>query len=281
MTEPPQPAHPIDLHVHSTFSDGELTPLALVARAAALGVAGLALTDHDTVAGLIEAEIAATERGLAFIGGIELSARVDPSGREVHLLGYFVDPTRPQLRETLAGRRAARVRRLHAICARLAELDCPLDPEAILASARGNVGRPHVAQALISAGYARDTNDAFRRYLGRAGRAYVPAGRLAAHSAIELIHDAGGVAVFAHPGVESIDSAIADLTAAGLDGLEVAHPAHDEGQRARYRRLARENGLVGTGGSDFHHPTGSAEIGTCGVDRETLDALARRRPAVA
>ena len=264
---------PIDLHCHSTFSDGVLDPAALARRAAAQGVTALALTDHDTVDGVGPASDAAAPLGLRLIPGIEISTW---HTREIHVLGYFVDPAHARLRAVTARQRIARVERVREIAGRLAALGIPLD--AVLAQAGpGNVGRPHIATALLEGGHVRDRDDAFDRLLGAGKPAYVPASRLPASDAIALIHEAGGVAVLAHPGVENIDHALPDLARAGLDGLECAHPAHDAATTQRYRRLAQRNGLAPTGGSDFHHPYGAYDLGSFGLDADELATLEARR----
>jgi predicted metal-dependent phosphoesterase TrpH len=159
---------------------------------------------------------------------------------------------------------------------RLAALGAPIDVDRLLASTEGNIGRPHVARALMEAGHVRHFDDAFERFLGRGAPAYVPPSRFEAADAIALIHAAGGLAVLAHPGVEDIDDRLGTLVEMGLDGIETVHPAHDEGQRRHYRRLADRFGLVSTGGTDFHGPNESFRPGTCGVPAEALAALERR-----
>lgn len=273
---PGRARYPIDLHLHSAFSDGELSPTALVRSAHRRGVRAIALTDHDTTDGLPEARAAGAELGVGIIAGIELSTWLD---REVHLLGYFIDPDHPQLAETARRQQGARVRRLRAICDRLAALGFPLDAEAILAANPGNVGRPHIARAMVAAGYARTTDEVFDRFLGNNGPAYVPIERLSTTTAIEIVHAAGGVAVLAHPGVDDLTDAVPELARAGLDGLEVDHPAHARSTRDRLRTLARAHDLVPTGGSDFHRRQSPYQLGHCGVDDAGLARLYARQPA--
>ncbi len=268
--------YPVDLHAHSTCSDGALAPSAVVRLAVESGVKALALTDHDTVEGLAEARVVASDCGLELVDGVEISCWY---GREIHVLAYFVDPDDPHLRATLAERKAARLERAHAMGDRLARLGAPIDVKKLIASAEGNVGRPHVARALLDAGHVRTFDEAFTRFLGRDAPGYVAPSRFESADAITLIHEWGGVAVLAHPGVEGIDDSLLRLVEMGLDGIEVVHPAHDEGQRRKYRRLAERYGLVATGGSDFHGPNESYRPGTCGVGLDTLEALQRRRPA--
>lgn len=263
----------VDLHNHSTFSDGDLTPTALVTLAAKRGVTHLALTDHDTTAGLDEAHAAGEVHGVTIIDGVELSAW---SRRELHVLGYHVDRTHAPLVERLDAQRQARIERVHTIGDRLAALGKPIDVEAVMASAHGNVGRPHIARALVQAGWVRSMNAAFQRFLGDGQPAYVPATRLPVSEAIELIHAAGGVAVLAHPGVGDVDAQVPDFVAAGLDGLECHHPAHDAAKTQHYVTMARLLGLCETGGSDFHSPKHSAGPGTHGIDLPRLQAVQRR-----
>ncbi|MCB9554386.1 MAG: PHP domain-containing protein [Myxococcales bacterium] len=275
---PARARYAIDLHMHSNWSDGTLTPAALVAAAARRGVRTIALTDHDTTAGVAEARAAGSARGVSIIAGIEISAWLD---REIHVLGYFVDPDDPALTAATRRQSEARVRRVEAICERLAALGVVLDPAPIIASAHGNVGRPHIARALVAAGHVATTSEAFDRYIGNGGPAAVVVERLPAEDAIALIHAAGGVAVLAHPGVEQLEEHIPALAAAGLDGLEVDHPAHGRNVADRLRTLASKNRLVPTGGSDFHRPEGAIAIGHYGVTAAGLAALLDRRPAAA
>lgn len=270
--------YPIDLHMHSSMSDGSLTPRKLVAEAARRGARAIALTDHDTTAGLAEARLAGQKYGVAILDGIELSAWI---GREVHILGYFVDPAHPELKAVTARQRTARERRARAICARLGELGMPLDPEPIIAGAEGNVGRPHIAAAMIAAGYARSNQEVFDRWLGNSSPANVPIERLTAAEAIDVIHAAGGVAVLAHPGVDDFSGEVPTLVEAGLDGIEILHPAHGADMIDRYRHLARQYDLAQTGGSDFHRPESPVKIGHFGVDDAGLADLLARRPGAA
>ena len=267
--------YPIDLHMHSSMSDGTLSPTQLVVEAARRGARAIALTDHDTTAGLAEARTAGAKHGVSILDGIELSAWI---GREVHILGYFVDPANPTLAEVTERQRTGRERRARAICARLGELGMPLDPEPIIAGAEGNVGRPHIAKAMIKAGYARSNQEVFDKWLGNSGPANVPIERLGAEEAIAVIHAAGGVAVLAHPGVDDFSEEVPTLVEAGLDGIEVLHPAHGKDMVDRFRAMARAHGLVATGGSDFHRPESPVKIGHFGIDDATLAAMLDRRP---
>lgn len=261
-----------DLHSHTLASDGALAPAALVALAASHGVRALAVTDHDTTAGLDEAAAAAAELGLELISGIEISAW---HVKELHILGHFFDPSHEGLRVAMQTRAQQRRERVHEIAARLAVLGAPVDPEAILqARTHGNVGRPHIARALLAAGHVATMDEAFQRYLGRDGAAYVPAGRISAEEAVGLIHDAGGVASLAHPGVEDIDAHIPALAAVGLDALEIRHPAHEAERVSRYAALAAHLHLDATGGADYHEKPPLP--GDHGISRGGLERLRAR-----
>lgn len=276
----PAARFPVDLHVHSTFSDGTLSPHDLVAWARRCGLRRFALTDHDTTAGLAQARAAAAESGVEVIAGIELSAwhSKEGHGKEIHILGYFVDPDSPELQAVTERQRTARQQRAEQIGTRLAALGCPIDVDAIIAEVGGgNVGRPHIARALIDAGHVSSFDEAFSRFLAANGAAYVPASRLSATHAISLVHRAGGLAVLAHPGVEGIDDAIPELVRAGLDGIEADHPAHDASTAARYRRMAERLGVIATGGSDFHEARPGHGLGTFGIAADTYEALRARR----
>ncbi len=245
--------HPVDLHTHSSYSDGLLSPAALVAEAAARGVRFLGLTDHDTVAGIPEAQEAGAELGVEIIPGVELSTSLT-GGEDVHLLGYFIDVANPDLLAGLAAFAAARQERATRILARLREVGIALDEEQVYALAGpGTIGRPHIARALVAAGHAEDLPDAFSRLIGRNKPAYVPRPRVDPRDAIRLIKAAGGAPVLAHPfspgGVEGV---LDRLIPAGLLGMEVDYGEYTVADRATLRQIAARRGLIATGGSDFH-----------------------------
>jgi predicted metal-dependent phosphoesterase TrpH len=275
----------IDLHLHTTASDGTLTPSELVQQARAASLTIISITDHDTTSGSDDALSAAREAGLQLIPGIEISA-VD-EGRDVHVLGYFIDPGAAVLRTFLDRQRADRVRRVAAIGDRLAGLGCPIDVAPVLAAAaRGrSVGRPQIADALLDAGYVRTRDEAFARFLEYNGAAYVPRFGASPSEVIAIIHDAGGIASLAHPGPTALDHLIGPLAAAGLDAIEAGHSDHDAATEARYRALAAELGLLVTGGSDFHGATGhrTSRLGEVTLPFEDFDRLSsaagRRRRA--
>ena len=269
----------IDLHVHTTASDGVLAPDALVSRAKSAGITVLSVTDHDTTAGLAVAREAARRLDIVFINGIEITAV--EADRDVHVLGYFFDPDDTQLAAFLERQREDRVRRVHEIVARLAAAGWRIDPQPVLAAAHQagrSVGRPHIADALVAAGYARDRNDAFDRLIGNKGCAFVPRRGPSAVDVVALIRAAGGIASLAHPGLTQRDDLIPALAGAGLAALEARHADHDAETEARYRRLALQHGLAVTGGSDFHadqdHHVGT--IGEVGLSPEDFAALRER-----
>jgi len=244
--------HPFDLHSHTRCSDGILSPKDLVARAAAHGVKALAVTDHDTLAGLPEAAAAGPGCGVRVIPGIELS--VSHAGKDFHVLGVFVDPAHVALGVLLESRRTDRVSRVREILAKLARLGIaiPYDDVAALADTKGTVGRPHVARALVAHGFAGSMDEAFARYLGKRAAAYVPYPRLAAADGIAAIHGAGGVASLAHPGLDDGDAALESFVAAGLDAVEAHHPSHSASDVAHFQKRAAALTLLVSGGSDFH-----------------------------
>jgi hypothetical protein len=241
----------IDLHTHTTASDGHLTPSALVEAAWGAGIQVLGVTDHDTVDGLSDAAAHAGRLGLTFVAGVELSAYWKQVER--HILGYFCDPEDPSLRTFLRHTRSARLERLHAMLNRLGRLGIRVPANEVLAEARGgNVGRPHLARVLLRRGLVGSTQEAFDRYLATGRPAYVPRSDVSVVDAIRVIHEAGGVASLAHPGFEPRDEAIPELVAAGLDAIEVYHPKHLPAETAHYRQLATRHGLLVSGGSDYH-----------------------------
>ncbi|MDT8436478.1 MAG: PHP domain-containing protein [Gemmatimonadota bacterium] len=266
----------VDLHLHSLASDGT-TPPAVVARAvAAAGLSGFSLTDHDTVAGLDEAAEEAERLGLAFLPGAELSA--NEPGRSVHVLGYGFDPSHPKLRAFFATFRSDRMGRAEAMTERLRGLGVPLEMDAVMREAVGGVPtRAHLARALVREGLAGGVEEVFRRWLARGRPAFVEKRPSPPAEAFALLHEAGGVAVLAHPGREFGEADIRRWVADGLDGVEVLHPANPPAVRARLGRLVREAGLLATGGSDWHGPdTGRAEPGSERVPAAWMQRLRER-----
>jgi 3',5'-nucleoside bisphosphate phosphatase len=244
----------IDLHLHTTASDGRLAPAELVARAGAAGITAMSVTDHDTVAGLAEARQAASEHGIEFVDGIEITAVY--LGRDVHLLGYFFRPSDESLTTFLASMRMRRVERVREIGARLATLGVPIDVDALLEVATRSpgvsVGRPAIARALIDAGHVASMQEAFDRYLATGQAAFVPRVGCKPEEVVDVIHRAGGVASMAHPGVTKQPTVLASLVTRGLDALEAYHSDHLSPTRDDLLTFARTHHLLVTGGSDFH-----------------------------
>jgi len=271
----------VDLHTHTTASDGLLSPHALVQLAAERGLVAIAITDHDSVAGVAEAHAAGKACGVEVVPGVELSA----SGRnsEIHVLGFFVDPESCSFQEALAQLRRMRFQRAEAMVARLNKLGVALRMEQVVALAGDTaIGRPHVAQALVAGGLAPSFPEAFARYLKRNGPAWVAKQNFAAAEALAVIHRAGGVAVVAHPTHGPSPSELRAMVAAGLDGIEVRHPLLSASDTDRFTRLAETYKLVRSGGSDYHGVGRShCDLGSLNVTANLLEALRARRPATA
>lgn len=270
----------IDLHCHSTASDGTDTPAELVRHAAAAGLDVVAITDHDTTRGYGEA-IAALPAGLTLVTGAELSCRVD--GISLHMLAYLFDPEEPALLAERELVRDDRVPRARAMVAGLQELGVPVTWEQVARIAGdGSVGRPHVATALVELGVVASVDDAFTTdWLADGGRAHVAKHETDPFEAIRLVKAAGGVTVFAHPGAAKRgrtvpESVIADMAAAGLDGIEVDHMDHDPDTRERLRGLAKELGLLTTGSSDYHGSRKTVALGEYTTDPEVYGEITRR-----
>jgi 3',5'-nucleoside bisphosphate phosphatase len=236
----------------------------------------VAITDHDTVAGVPAARVAAEGRGIGVVAGVELSA-VDSRGAEIHVLGLHL-ADEAKLAAPLAGFQADRVTRAEAIVAALNRAGVPITVDAVMAEAGpGSVGRPHVARALIAGGWVRDLREAFDRWLGADRPAFVEKQRLEIADAIRLIHDAGGVAIWAHPGRDGTRSRIEALVALGLDGVEVYHPGHSAEDTGRLNTLAGHLDLVRSGGSDWHGAAeGPRALGAVRVPESWNDALVER-----
>lgn len=262
----------VDLHAHSTASDGSRAPGDVVREAERIGLAAIALTDHDTVAGIAEATAAAEELGLRVVPGVELSAV--EGDVETHILGLHLSDTR-ELEAKLIALRDMRRTRAERMVLRLNELGVRIDFASVLEQAAGGaIGRPHVARAMIAEGWAVDFRDAFERYLGNGRPAYVTKERLAVSEATALIHRAGGLAILAHPSHSGTRERIAAFVEQGMDGVEVRHPSHSAEDTARLAALVEHFSLVPSGGSDWH---GSADgPRTLGMMRVPADWLRRQ-----
>ncbi len=267
----------VDLHMHSTASDGAVPPAAVAAAASEAGLSVIALTDHDTLSGVLDARGAGAALGVRVVAGVELS--VIDGQSEIHVLGLHI--ARPdELEHELAVFRAARRTRAERIVEQLNALGVPLTMDAVLEVARGGaIGRPHVARAIVAGGWARDPRDAFDRYLGWGKPAYVPKHKLGLADAVQLIHDTGGLAVLAHPGAEGNRRRLEAMAALGLDGVEVLHPSHSAEDIRRLGALVDHLKLVPSGGSDWH---GGAEgPRTIGGMRVPFEFLERQEERVA
>jgi predicted metal-dependent phosphoesterase TrpH len=261
----------VDLHSHTFFSDGTLSPEDLVGRARQRELVVLAVTDHDSVEGIARAQSAA-EGVLELVPGVELSTTLD--GLDLHILGYYVDPGHEGLRTRLEDFKAERRARVSGIVDRLHELGVEIRLERVLELAGpGVVGRPHVAQAMLEIEAVFTQDEAFKRFLGAGGPAFVPRPAFTPFEAIDLIHAADGVSVIAHPGSLLADTMIERLAEAGLRGIEVWHPHHSTGTVRRYRQLAHRLGMVETGGSDFHGERRSTDLGDVRVPFAAFEAL--------
>jgi predicted metal-dependent phosphoesterase TrpH len=263
----------IDLHIHSTYSDGLLTPTEIAEYAQRVGLQAIAVTDHDDLSAFAEAAAAGARLGLDVIPGVELSATYN--GCETHILGYLYDVTSTPLIEFAAHMRENRVERAQEIIQRLCHLGMPISLEMVkMRAGQGALGRPHIADILVEEGYVFSFNEAFNKFLGENKPGYVPKMKLTAEEAIELIHRSGGLAFLAHPGTGAEIGAIEALIEMGLDGLETMHPRHAPEMVEYYRDLVRRNGLLETGGSDCHGARrGEMMIGTQSVPYAFLEAM--------
>lgn len=276
----------IDLHCHTTASDGGLTPSELVTRAARLGIGVLGITDHDTTEGIPQALVEAQKWGTTIVPGVEISAI---SGKEeIHLLGYFVDPEHADLQALLSYARHARWERAQRMLDQLARLGLPIEWDRVLeiSGGSGSIGRPHVAATLLEAGHVRSYDEAFTRWIGRDGPAYVERYKLTPEEAIKLLRSSGGLPVLAHPYIYSrygerkagldLDYWLPRLRDAGLEGLEIYYPNYPRSISRQLLALAIEHELVITGGSDFHGGMLGNGLGSVAVPGAAWEGLERR-----
>jgi 3',5'-nucleoside bisphosphate phosphatase len=260
----------VDLHTHSTASDGTLPPEEVIAAAQKCGLFALALTDHDTIDGVRAAREAGNRAGIRVIAGVELSAF--EGEREVHLLALHLSQLE-SLEKRLLELRASRHARAGRIVEKLNSIGIPLSLDEVLRESNGGaVGRPHVARALMARGLVADFKDAFMRYLGANGSAFVPKDKLSAEDAIAIAHEAGAIAIWAHPGDGGRRERLEPLVAAGLDGIEVRHPSHSSEDMKRLQALADFFNLVPSGGSDWHGSSeGPRRLGMMNVPKQWLE----------
>lgn len=240
--------------MHTTASDGRLTPQELIARAHVAGLTTISVTDHDTVAAIDEATLLATPLKIRVVPGIEITAVAD--GRDVHMLGYFFDPASPSLSAFLVSQLELRIGRVREIAARLETFGIFIDVERLLARASerpgSSVGRPQLARELVKAGHVASTQEAFDRWLAGGRPGYVPRQGPSPADVVDAVHAAGGVASMAHPGVTKRDDLIAPLAESGLDAIEAYHSDHSQEDQVAYLRMAARLNLLVSGGSDFH-----------------------------
>jgi predicted metal-dependent phosphoesterase TrpH len=266
-----------DLHIHTTASDGVLTPEEIIDMAVEISLKGIAISDHDTVAGLGRARqyLDTTSYSLDFIPAIELNT--DAGEDEVHILGYFIDPENVALNQRLQEIRNSRYHRAEQMVSRLQELGLNITFEQVQALAQGElIARPHIARVLVNNKYATTIRDAFDKYIGRGRPGYVPRYKFLPDEAIELIKNAGGIAVLAHPGLIKDENKVIEIINTGIEGLEVFYPEHSPEQIEELLEFARRHRLLITGGSDYHGP-GSSEsrsnMGAAGVSKQLVKRM--------
>jgi 3',5'-nucleoside bisphosphate phosphatase len=263
-----------DLHTHTTSSDGTFAPAEVVRMAAECGLKYIAITDHDIVDGISEAVRAAAELDINIIPGVELSVE-HVSGQEIHMLAYGIDWLDEKLNRKLVSLQNSRAVRAREIVVKLQNMGFDLDYDDVASVAEeASVGRPHIAQAMVDKGFIQKPDDAFREYIGWAGPAYVKKVILSPENAIDMISEAGGVAVHAHPGIFGNDDLIPELVGAGMAGIECFHPFHKETHYRHYFELCRKYDLLVTGGSDFHGTNRpEVKIGRVSVTERAVDNL--------
>lgn len=249
------PSAYVDLHTHTTASDGTCTPSDNVKLAAEAGLAAIAVTDHDTFGGLPEALAAGKKLSIEVIPGVEISTAWN--GQDIHILGYFMEWEDVGVQTRLAALRDVRAERNERLAERLRQLDIAVTLAEVERIARangatGSIGRPHFAEWLVEHQYCSNMGEAFDKYLGKEGAAYVQVERISPFDAVDFIHASGGAAVIAHPGLYDADELVESLVQYGIDGIEAAHADHDDVQEKQYREIAERGNLLVTAGSDFH-----------------------------
>ncbi len=270
----------VDLHLHTIFSDGLLTPEQLVIKAQRLGFNAIAITDHDSLDGIERAKVQGKRSGVEIVPGVEMSCNVN--GTDVHILGYYIDYQSQAVKEFFARVRECRLKRAEKMVAKLNDLSAgrwqvSLERVEEIAG-EGAIGRPHIAQALVEEGAVNNLSEAFEKYIGYDGPAYFPKMRLTPAQAIGFIHQVGGLAVVAHPATYGNDGLVYNVISAGVDGIEVWHPEHNQRATDLYQEMAEKNGLLLTGGSDCHggRKWNRIYLGDIKVPYKYLMALKRR-----
>ena len=269
----------IDLHLHTLYSDGVSTPEQVAEEAQKMNLAAIALTDHDTIEGCARLAKACSERDIEFIPGTELSTDIE--GHEMHLLGYYLDTGNDELIRETTRYQLNRTNRVHGLIEQLNTIGINLHADQVFDLAKCKApGRPHVARALVKHGFCGTMDEAFTRYLRKSAPGWVPKVNVDFAEGIRVIHEAGGLAVMAHPGLNKIDHLIPRMVEAGLDGIECWHTKHPKSTAKRYREMAARLGLLITGGSDCHGPSTGRHplIGTVHVPYRILDEMKRRLP---
>lgn len=266
-----------DMHVHSTASDGILSPQEIIAKAIDMGLAGIALTDHDTVDGIATAVSFLKKQSVefTFIPGVELNTEVD--NKEVHILGYFIDITQQEILQKMAEIRQQRKVRADKIVCKLKNLGLKITMDEVNKSAGGDLlGRPHIAQALVHNGEASSVEEVFEKYIAKGRPAYVPRYKFTPLEAIAMVKNAGGIAILAHPGLIRDDRIVENIVEMGVEGLEVNYPEHSMEEKQKYLEIVRKNQLLMTGGSDFHgygSTGGRSLLGSAGVNEYEIKKI--------
>ena len=264
----------VDLHIHTTASDGTSTPQEVVEIAAHYGLRAIAITDHDEVGGITPALLAGRLTGIEVIPGIEINTEYEQ--REVHILGYLIDYHDPKLLAQLKRLQDARLIRISKIVNALRQLGLPIELSRVRELAgNGSIGRPHIGMAMIEQGYVKSIQEAFHRFIGFGCPAYVPRYKIGPEEVVEMILGAKGVPILAHPGLVNRDDLIPKLVKVGLQGLEVYYPEHEPWMVGKYLKLTDKYGLIATGGSDYHGNGANyrADIGTVTVSYRVVDQL--------
>lgn len=268
---------PVDLHIHTTSSDGRYTPEEVITNARARGLKAISIADHDTVDAYSGGKIFefAKKEGIELVPGIEFSCFI--GSRSVHILGYFIDTTSEELKKAIDIQKNERVIRMEKMVKKLHEMGLEkVSFDEILKTAGSSVGRPHLARHLMEKGYCKEFTEAFEKYIGEGKPAYVKRESLSPCDMTKLIHSVGGISVVAHPKLIEDDRLLTDLIGCGIDGIEVVCPSHQKSDEYRYSKFADEQGLLKTGGSDFHGANNAESIGTSGMSYENFLKIKNR-----